>query len=186
MSRVTCLDSVAPTLEEPATRTYDELEPTEPEWTRWTGAHVLRRRARAQGDRTLLIAPEEGVELPFAEVLETTERVAGGLRAAGDGRGDRVVIMGRNSSRFVLTWFATALGDLVEAPINTAYEGEFLRHQVELVQARWAVVDSDLVDRFVAIRDRIPLVEGFWVIDQGGQVEAVARLRAAGWGGRAL
>jgi crotonobetaine/carnitine-CoA ligase len=71
---------------------------------------------------------------------------------------------------------------LVEAPISTAYEGEFLRHQVELVQARWAVVDSDLADRLVAIRDRIPLVEGFWVIDQGGQDEAVARLRAAGWG----
>jgi hypothetical protein len=64
MSRVTCLDSVAPTLAEPATRTYDELEPTEPEWTRWTGAHALRRRAREHGDRTFLIAPEEASNSP--------------------------------------------------------------------------------------------------------------------------
>jgi crotonobetaine/carnitine-CoA ligase len=118
------------------TRTYDELQPTDPGWTRWTGAHVLRRQAHERGEHVFLIAPEEGIELTFSDALERSERVAGGLRSAGAGPGDRIVIMGRNSSGFVLTWFATAIGDLVEAPVNTAYEGEFLRHQVELIEAR--------------------------------------------------
>ncbi len=164
------------------TRIYTDLEPTDPDWTRWTGAQVLRRQAAERGDRTFLIAPEEDVEITFAELLESAERVAGGLRAAGAITGDRVIIMARNSSRFVLTWFGTAVGDLVEVPVNTAYEGEFLRHQVQLVDARWAVVDDDLADRFIALKDRLDKLEKFWVIDSAGDAEgAVARLRAAGW-----
>jgi carnitine-CoA ligase len=164
------------------TRIYTDLEPTDPDWTRWTGAHVLRRQAAERGDRTFLIAPEEGVEITFAELLESSERVAGGLRAAGAVKGDRVIIMAKNSSRYVLTWFGTAVGDLVEVPVNTAYEGEFLRHQAQLVDARWAVVDDDLADRFIALRDRLGTLEKFWVIDSVGDAAgAVARLRAAGW-----
>lgn len=116
------------------TRTYEDLEPTDADWTRWTGARVLRRQAAERGEKTFLIAPEEDVEITFGELLEGAERVAGGLHAAGAAGGDRVVIMAKNSSRFVLSWFGTAIGDLVEAPINTAYEGEFLRHQAQLVE----------------------------------------------------
>jgi crotonobetaine/carnitine-CoA ligase len=164
------------------TRIYTDLEPTDPDWTRWTGAQVLRRQAAERGDRTFLIAPEEDVEITFAELLESSERVAGGLRAAGAVKGDRVIIMAKNSSRFVLTWFGTAVGDLVEVPVNTAYEGEFLRHQVQLVDARLAVVDDDLADRFIALKDRLDKLEKLWVIDSAGDADgAVARLRAAGW-----
>lgn len=164
------------------TRIYTDLEPTDPDWTRWTCAQVLRRQAAERGDRIFLIAPEEGVEITFAELLESSERVAGGLRAAGAAKGDRVIIMAKNSSRFVLTWFGTAVGDLVEVPVNTAYEGEFLRHQVQLVDARLAVVDDDLADRFIALSDRLDRLEKFWVIDSAGDAGgAVARLRAAGW-----
>ncbi|TQK69490.1 AMP-binding protein [Nocardioides sp. SLBN-35] len=164
------------------TRTYEDLEPTDADWTRWTGARVLRRQAAERGEKTFLIAPEEDVEITFGELLEGAERVAGGLHAAGAAGGDRVVIMAKNSSRFVLSWFGTAIGDLVEAPINTAYEGEFLRHQAQLVDARWAIVDDDLADRFIALRDQLGTIEAFWVIDSaGGAAAAVQRLRAAGW-----
>jgi carnitine-CoA ligase len=163
------------------TRVYEDLEPTDPDWTRWTGAHVLRRQAAERGDRTFLIAPEEDVEFTFAEILDLSERVAGGLHAAGAVTGDRVVIMAKNSSSFVLSWFGTAIGGLVEAPINTAYEGEFLRHQAQLVDAKWAIVDDTLAERFVAIRARLPQLETFWVIDNGGLDAALAALRGAGW-----
>lgn len=90
--------------------------------------------------------------------------------------------MAKNSSRFVLSWFGTAVGDLVEAPINTAYKREFLRHQAQLVDARWAIADGDLADRFIALRDRLDTIEAFWVLDSaGGSTAAIERLRAAGW-----
>ncbi|WP_244928944.1 AMP-binding protein [Nocardioides sp. W7] len=163
-------------------RTYEDLEPTDPDWTRWTGAHVIRRQAHERGDKVFLIAPEEDRKLTFAQVEDLADRTAGGLRRAGAEAGDRVVIMAKNSTQLVVSWFATAVGDLVEAPVNTAYEGEFLRHQVQLVAARWVIVDDDLADRFVALRDSLSEVEAFWVIDSnGGAAAAVERLRAAGW-----
>lgn len=163
------------------TRVYEDLVPTDPDWRRWSATEVLRRQARERPDAVFLIAPEEDVEITFGELLARSERVAGGLLAAGASRGDRVVIMAKNSSRFVLTWFGTAVGDLVEAPINTAYEGEFLRHQAQLVDARWVIVDDDLAERFVALREQLPDVEAFWVIDNGADDSAIERLRAAGW-----
>lgn len=163
-------------------RQYEDLIPTDPDWTRWTGSQVLRRQARERGDQTFLIAPEERVELTFAEMLDGAERIAGGLHEAGACSGDRVVIMGENSSSFVLSWFATAIGDLVEAPVNTAYEGEFLRHQVNLVEARWVIVDDVFAERFIPLRDALSGIEAFWVIETGaGAADAVEALRAAGW-----
>ena len=163
-------------------RIYEDLEPLEPDWTRWTAAHVLRRQACERGDQVFLIAPEEQVEITYSGLLEMSERFAGSLVQAGARSGDRVVIMAKNSSRFVCSWFGTSVGDLVQAPVNTAYEGEFLRHQVNLVGARWVVVDDDLADRFIALRDRFDHVEGFWVIDNAGDAQgAVKRLQQAGW-----
>ena len=163
------------------TRYYTDLKPTDPDMGRWTVAHVLRGHAASRPDAIGLVAPEEGREFSYAQLLEGAERVAGGMRADGAADGDRVVIMAANSSRFVFSWLGCGVGALVEAPINTAYEGEFLRHQVSLVQARWAVIDDVFASRFTALRNDLPSLEGFWVIDTGELAVALDKLRGAGW-----
>jgi crotonobetaine/carnitine-CoA ligase len=164
------------------TRFYKDLIPHDPDWTRWTMAHVLRRQAAENGDGIFLIAPEEDeAQWTYAEALEDAERVGGGLRASGVQPGDRVIIMAKNSSRFVMTWLGTAMADIVQAPVNTAYEGDFLRHQVTLVDAEWVVCDDAFADRFIAIARQIPKVRKFWVIGNGDLDGALERLRAAGW-----
>ena len=50
--------------------------------------------------------------------------------------------MAANSSHFVFTWWGAAIGGLVEVPINTGYEGDFLRHQLNVADARYAVIDD--------------------------------------------
>jgi carnitine-CoA ligase len=164
------------------TRYYTDLKPVESDMSRWTVAHVLRGHAARQPDAVCLIAPEEQREFSYAEMLDGAERVAGGMRAAGAADGDRVVIMASNSSSFVFSWLGCGVGALVEAPVNTAYEGEFLRHQVSLVQARWAVIDDVFAQRFTVLRDALPSLEGFWVIDTGQADAALDALRRAGWG----
>ena len=149
------------------TRFYKDLIPHDPDWTRWTMAHVLRRQAAENGEGLFLIAPEEGeAQWTYAEALEDAERVGGGLRADGVQPGDRVIIMAKNSSRFVMTWLGTAMADIVQAPVNTAYEGDFLRHQVTLVDAEWVVCDDSFADRFIAIAAQIEGQEVL-VIDNG-------------------
>ncbi|MBI1376608.1 MAG: AMP-binding protein [Frankiales bacterium] len=163
------------------TRTYTDLIPTFPDRRDWSLAAVLRRWVAERPDAEFLVAPEEGKRWTYGQISSSAHAVAGGLLDAGAVAGDRVLIMAINSSEFVRTWLATAVSGMVEVPINTAYEGEFLRHQATVTSPRWAVIDDEYAERFVSLRDRLPWLEGFWVIDRGGATQAIAGLRAAGW-----
>lgn len=162
------------------TRHYTDQDPIFPDRADWALPTILRTHAAARPDATYLDAPEEALTWTYAEALASAERVARAFLDAGAVPGDRVLIMAANSSRFVRTWLGTALGGLVEVPLNTAYEHEFLAHQVDTVQARWAVIEDRYAERMAAIAPRCS-VERFWVIDTGRLDEALAALRAQGW-----
>ncbi|WP_328854397.1 AMP-binding protein [Microbispora hainanensis] len=163
------------------TRTYTDLKPTFADTGSWTSPKVLRHQASCRPDATFLIAPEEGRQWTYAEMLEAAERVSGGFLAAGASTGDRVLIMAANSSQFIRTWLGSAVAGLVEVPINTAYEGEFLRHQSMTVGPRWAVIDDVFAERFAAIREHVASIEKFWVVDTGRADAALEILRGNGW-----
>ncbi|MFW6773908.1 AMP-binding protein [Nocardioides sp. CPCC 205120] len=162
---------------------YEGLVPAFSDPETWTLDHVLRHHAAERPDAVCLDVPEEGATWTYAEAVDACERVASGFHAAGAQQGDRVVLMAANSSRFVRTWWGTALGALVEVPINTNYEGEFLRHQLEVAQARFAVVDDQLVERWVGVAEHARGIEKFWVIDTGAGIrdKALDLLRENGW-----
>ena len=147
------------------TRYFEDHVPTFADRAHWTLPTVLRHRAAERPHAVYLDAPEEDATWTYRELLEAAEQVASGLYTAGARQGDRVLIMAANSSQFVRTWCATAVGGLVEVPLNTAYERDFLGHQVATVEARWAVIDDVHADRFVQIEDRCGHIERFWVID---------------------
>lgn len=161
---------------------YEGLVPNFSDPETWTLGHVLRHHAAERPDAVCLDTPEEGLTWTYAEAVDACERIASGFHAAGAAAGDRVVLMAANSSRFVRTWWATALGALVEVPINTNYEGEFLRHQLDVAQARFAVVDDHMVERWIAVGEAARGIEKFWVLDTGaGRDKAVELLRENGW-----
>ncbi len=162
-------------------REYKDLHPVFADPGDWSLATVLRHHAAERPTATCLITPEEGGEWTYAEVLADAERVATAWHEAGAAAGDRVLIMAANSSRFVRSWLGTAIGGFVEVPINTAYEGEFLRHQIVTVQPRWAVIEDVFAERFVAIEASARQIEKFWIIDTGSADAAIELLRANGW-----
>ena len=160
------------------TRYYTDLQPLFADPADWTLPRVLRARASEQPDACYLVAPLEGASWTYAEILAQAERVGGALHAAGARFGDRVLILAANSSQFVRSWLGSVLGGLVEVPVNTAYEGEFLRHQLVTAAPRWAVVDDGLASRVLAVTDHA--IECLWVIDNGSQAEAIELLQAGG------
>ena len=162
---------------------YEDLVPLFPDPETWTFDQVLRHHAAQRPDAICLDLPEEGRTWTYAQALDSSERVASALYAAGARQGDRVVIMAANSSQFVRTWWGTAVGGLVEVPINTNYEGEFLRHQLTIAQARFAVIDDVQAARWVAIGEHARGIEKFWIIDSGGGIrdKAIDLLRDNGW-----
>jgi crotonobetaine/carnitine-CoA ligase len=164
-------------------RYYRDLQPTFAERAHWALPTVLRHHAVARGDNVWLDAPEEGLTWTFAESLAAAERVGRNLLVAGAAPGDRVVLVAQNSSQFVRTWLGSAVAGLVEVPVNTAYEHDFLAHQVRTVEAKLAVVDDVLAERFVAIAEAARDITKFWVIDTGSGVrdKAIALLEENGW-----
>ncbi|KUP97837.1 ATP-dependent acyl-CoA ligase [Thermobifida cellulosilytica] len=161
-------------------RTYKDLRPAFPDREDWALPTVLRRRAEQAPDAIYLDAPEEGRRWTYAETLATAENVGRSLLVDG-APGDRVLIMARNSSAFIFTWLGSAMAGMVEVPINTAYKGDFLTHQVRTSRPRWAVVDAELAERFTEVAEECSDIERFWVIDNGDVDAAIAALRAAGW-----
>jgi crotonobetaine/carnitine-CoA ligase len=162
-------------------REYHDVVPVFADSADWNLPAVLRHQAKERPDHVCLVTPEEQAQWTYGEIVGEAERVASGLIAAGAAPGDRVLIMARNSSQLVRTWFATGFGGLVEVPINTAYEGEFLRHQTTTVLPRWAVIDDVFAERFVAIAGHAGTIERFWVIDTGSRATALRTLRSHGW-----
>jgi crotonobetaine/carnitine-CoA ligase len=162
-------------------RTYEGFTTTFADPGEWSLPAVLRHHAAATPDATCLKTPVEGLEWTYGEALAAAERIAGAYHDAGARAGDRLVIMAANSSRFVRSYLGAAVGGLVEVPVNTNYEGEFLRHQVVTVDARFAVIDDVQAARFVAIAEHARGIEKFWVIDTGAADAALALLREHGW-----
>jgi crotonobetaine/carnitine-CoA ligase len=78
-------------------------------------------------------------------------RLARGLHALGVERGDRVVTVLDNGPDAVIAWFAANRLGAVNVPVNTAYRGEFLRHQVADAGAAVAIVEEAYQDRLAAV-----------------------------------
>jgi crotonobetaine/carnitine-CoA ligase len=80
-------------------------------------------------------------------VDEEAGRLAAALAGIGVGRGDRVASLLENGPEQVVTFFATLRLGAVAVPVNTAYKGEFLRHQLADAGAGVVVVQGDFAGR---------------------------------------
>jgi carnitine-CoA ligase len=162
-------------------RTYRELRPTFADQSQWNLPWILRHRAESHGDRTYLDAPAEGLTLTYAETLARAEALASGLLARGE-PGDRVLIMSSNRSEVILSWFAASLAGMVEVPINTAYSGSFLEHQVRTTRPRVAVIEPEFAQRFLERGEAYSSLERFHVLGEPAERQAaIEALRAAGY-----
>jgi carnitine-CoA ligase len=152
---------------------YKEMRPTFDDWRNWNVPWILRHRAETHGDKVYLEVPHQDATLTFAETLSWAERIAGGLIADGHAAGDRLLIMAPNSVETVMSWYGSALAGMVEVPINTAYSGSFLEHQVRTTEPSAVVVHTSLADRFEVGVDAYATVTHYYVTGEPDEVERV-------------
>jgi long-chain acyl-CoA synthetase len=81
---------------------------------------MLRASVRRSPDAEAVVELD-GRRLSFQELWDQSARVAGGLRANGVGRGDRVAIWLGNGVDWVLAFFGTLLAGAVAVPVNTRF-----------------------------------------------------------------
>ncbi len=64
-----------------------------------------------------------------------------------------------NSAEAMYAWWGAVRAGAVAVPVNTAYKGEYLRHQLADCGARVLVVESDLAERVERIADQVDSLE---------------------------
>jgi crotonobetaine/carnitine-CoA ligase len=120
-----------------------------------------------------------GTPATAAEVADVAGRLAGALTALGVEPGARVATLIENSPEAMLSWWGAVLAGAVAVPINTAYKGEYLRHQLQDSGSRVLIVEASLVERAEPVVPRVERLDHVIVV--GGSAGPLAGARVHGW-----
>jgi carnitine-CoA ligase len=104
-----------------------------------------------------------------AEVADAAGRIAALLGAIGMAQGDRVASVVENSPEAMLLWWGITWAGGVSVPINTAYKGEYLTHQLNDCGATIVIAQADLADRIAAVARNVPRLRHVIVIGDGAR-----------------
>lgn len=107
-----------------------------------------------------------GTKHSAAEVASAAHRIANALAELGVGPGDRVATLIENSAEAMLSWWGIVVGGAVAVPINTAYKGDYLRHQLADSGAKVLMLEASLADRVERVVDDIGGLEHLIVIGE--------------------
>ena len=137
----------------------------------WTSAEqstidqLFRRRLETDPDSEYVDV--NGTKLSAAQVMSDAERIGAALATLGTQQHDRVATLIENSPSALLAWVGTVCYGRVAVPINTAYKGEYLRHQLVDSGSRVIFVASSLYPRVAEIIDGVPDLDHVVVVDDG-------------------
>ncbi len=91
----------------------------------------------------------EGLALSYSELREKIEALAGHLQTVcAVKRGDRVLLDMQNGHNFVIACFAILRADAVVVPVSPMNLKQELRHYIEDSDARVAITEKDIAERF--------------------------------------
>lgn len=120
----------------------------------------------------------DGVKLTARSVVEAAGHLGGALHELGTERHDRVATLIENSAPALLAWVGTVGSGRIAVPVNTAYKGEYLAHQLTDSGSRVLVVARSFLDRVAAVADRVPSLEHLVVVEDAATGGDTQRGRA--------
>ena len=136
---------------------------------------LLDRAAALYGDRPWM--DFQGDSYSFSDIQRRADAMAGALAAMGVGAGDRVATVLDNNVDCITCMFAIPRLGAIWVPVNTAYRGEFLRHQIADCGAAIVIAEADYAERIAAVAEGIPALATI-VIRRGAVPTITGGLRA--------
>jgi crotonobetaine/carnitine-CoA ligase len=106
-----------------------------------------------------------GTKLSARQVTDTAGRIGGALAELGTSTGDRVATLIENSAPALLAWVGTVCSGRIAVPINTAYKGDYLRHQLSDSGSRVVFVARSLYSRLAQIADGVADLAHLVIVD---------------------
>lgn len=119
--------------------------------------YLLAERARRMPGKPCLVMRDR--VLSYAEVEAEANRWARGLSGRGIRKGDRVLVMVPNGIEHVLIWLGLCKVGALMVPVNEAYKGNMLKHQVNDSGAWFAVVWERHLPLWYDLRGDLPGLE---------------------------
>ena len=115
--------------------------------------YLLEARARQTPEKPFLISGER--VLTYRDVEDESNRWAQGLAQRGVRKGDRVLLMIPSGIEHVLLWFALCKLGAVMVPVNEAYKGAMLKHQVNDADAGLAIVAAEHLPHWISLASEL-------------------------------
>ena len=142
---------------------------------------LFQETAAAKADQVALRWREgEGWgQLTWAEYAEQAARVAGGLRAAGVGEGDRVLLLLRNRPEFHVADIAVLQLGATPISIYNSSSAEQIAYLAGHARATTAIVEGAFLPRVVEARATLPALREVFVVEGEGDARPWADLLAA-------
>jgi long-chain acyl-CoA synthetase len=105
---------------------------------------MIRRRARSHGNKEGVVEYVNGnrSSLTYKEFNDRLNQFVNALRAHGIKQGDRVAIIGSNSSAFLIALMGSFKGGFVTVPVNYFQNPDDIRYNIEHSGARAIFADS--------------------------------------------
>jgi crotonobetaine/carnitine-CoA ligase len=119
-----------------------------------TVGELMARRLEDDADGAYLDVC--GSPLSAADVHRTAARLANVLIELGVRRGDRVATLIENAPEATLAWWGAITAGAVAVPVNTAYKGSYLVHQLADSGAAVVIVEASLADRLARVAADLP------------------------------
>jgi crotonobetaine/carnitine-CoA ligase len=113
-----------------------------------------------------------GTKLTAADVMDAAGRIGGALVALGTSQHDRVATLIENSPTALLAWAGTVCSGRVAVPINTAYKGDYLRHQLRDSGSKVIFVARSLYPRVAEIAETVPELAHVVIVEDEDQAFA--------------
>jgi crotonobetaine/carnitine-CoA ligase len=121
-----------------------------------------------------------GIKLSARQVMDAAARIGGALAELGTAQGDRVATLIENSAPALLAWVGTVCSGRVAVPVNTAYKGDYLRHQLTDSGSKVVFVSRSLYPRVAEVAEGVRELAHIVVVDDGEEpAEAVTSVRPA-------
>ena len=103
---------------------------------------LLQESVQRDPSAVAIVAPDAEA-MTYRELFERAAAVAGGLRAQGVKRGDRVAIQLPNSAAWVLAFFGAQLAGAVVVPVNTRFTASEARYVIEDAQCAYVFAPEE-------------------------------------------
>jgi crotonobetaine/carnitine-CoA ligase len=136
---------------------------------------LLERRLETDPDGPYLDIV--GTSVTARDVGHAANRLASALSELGVAPGDRIATLLDNSVEGVLVWFGTLGAGGISVPINTAYKGDYLIHQLRDSGSRVIVVHDSYLERVEAILVSVPDLRHVVVVGEHRPITAAVSHR---------